>query len=316
METQELAVLSAPRDINVMLKEGAHIAGALAKYAESAQLYKKIGDSKHLMVEGWGMVAAAFQVTARTVQTEYLDFGGGVWGFKATAEAVSVATGHVVGRGEALCTNDEERWSARPQYEWIDGNKTKVGMVNVPRQQLMSMAQTRATSKALSSVFRWVAKLGGFSGTAAEEMEDGGNGRQQRSTPQQPRKAEGNSNPAVISEAQMKRMYAIAKNKGLNDDQYREFLKRHGFEHSKDVTRAKYEAMIADLESAGKAAEPEAEAIVSEKQRDSLVNAAEAVGWAPAELEKLLGEYRVGRIDHLPAGQYAAFLAALKAGPK
>jgi hypothetical protein len=318
MESQELAVLSAPRDINVMLKEGAHIAGALAKYAESAQLYKKIGDSKHLMVEGWGMVAAAFQVTARTVQTEYLDFGGGVWGFKATAEAVSMATGQVVGRGEALCTNDEERWSARPQYEWIDGNKTKVGMVNVPRQQLMSMAQTRATSKALSSVFRWVAKLGGFSGTAAEEMDDSGSGRQQRNAPQQPRKAEnsGNGGGAVISEAQMKRMYAIAKNKGLNDDQYREFLKRHGFEHSKDVTRAKYEPMIADLEAAGKSAEPEAEAIVSEKQRDSLVNAAEAVGWSPTELEKLLSEYKVGRIDHLPASQYAGFLAALKTGPK
>lgn len=323
METQELAVLSAPRDINVMLKEGAHIAGALAKYAESAGLYKKIGESKHLMVEGWGMVAAAFQVTARTVHTEYLDFGGGVQGFKAVAEAVSIATGQVVGRGEALCTNDEERWSARPQYEWIDGNKTKVGMVNVPRQQLMSMAQTRATSKALSSVFRWVAKLGGFSGTAAEEMDDSGNGRQPRNAPQQPRKAEGNGSPALISEAQAKRLFAIAKNKGLSDDQVRDILRRHGFEHSKDITRAKYELIIAELEApakqdaaANQAAPAEsADAVISEKQRDSLVNAAEAVGWSPDELEKLLGKYKVGRVDHLPATAFTAFLADLKKGP-
>lgn len=314
METQEIAVMSAPRDINVMLKEGAHIASALAKYAESAGLYKKIGESKHLMIEGWLMVGAAFQITARTAHTEFLDFGGGVWGFRATAEAVSIATGQVVGRGEALCTNDEERWSARPQYEWIDGNKTKVGMVNVPRQQLMSMAQTRACSKALSSVFRWVAKLGGFAGASAEEMEDNGASGNRRSAPSQPKAKEG-GNGATISEPQMKRMYAIAKNKGLDDQAYRAFLARHGFEHSKDVLKAKYDAMISELEAPPADASTAVE-VISEKQRESLINAAEAVGWSPSELEGLLNAYKVGRIDHLAPAQYAAFLADLKKGPK
>lgn len=322
MEELQIATLSPARDIKIVMKEAKAIADTLNAYADSAQLYKKIGDSKHLMIEGWLMCGAAFQVIPRTVSTEYLEFGPGVWGFKSVSEAVSVATGQVVGRGEAICTNDEERWGLRSQYEYVDGVKTKTGSVATPRQQLMSMAQTRANSKALSSIFRWVAKLGGFSGTPGEEMAEGAEGKRQG--PATPQRTEG-SGGAVISDPQMKRMYAIAKKAGIDESAYRAFLKRHGFDHSKDVTKAKYDVMIAELENPApaqgeKAPDPQPEAkgenLISEQQRFSIVNAAEAVGWSPKELEVLLGSYKVGRVDHLPADKYAAFLADVKKGPK
>ena len=88
-----------------------------------------------------------------------------------------------------MCTNQEEKWGARPKYKKaLDANgkeiweynqrfgknmpRTEKVMVPVDEFQLRSMAQTRASVKALSNGFRWVVVLAGpnVSGTPAEEM--------------------------------------------------------------------------------------------------------------------------------------------------
>ena len=57
---------------------------------------------------------------------------------------------------ESMCSRDEGHWKDSDEYA------------------IRSMAQTRATSRALASVLRLVVSLAGFSGTPAEEM--GGRG--------------------------------------------------------------------------------------------------------------------------------------------
>jgi hypothetical protein len=47
-------------------------------------------------------------------------------------------------------------------------------------------------------------------------------------------------------------MYAIGKSAGLPDEEYREFIKQHGYEKTGDVKRSDYEAMVSELQGMGK----------------------------------------------------------------
>ncbi|MEN6533159.1 MAG: hypothetical protein ABFD89_05810, partial [Bryobacteraceae bacterium] len=205
----------------------------------------------HLYIEAWQMLAAMYRVTARVKETRFVDMGE-VKGYECIAEAYHMPTGQVISTAEAMCLNDEEKWGPRTKYEYIDGKRTATGYVATPLQQLRSMAQTRACSKVLSNLFKWVARMKGYQGTPAEEM----TGHEYDDTPQAPPPPQRRSqqpppaaNGDVISEGQMKRMYAIAKSEaGLDEPGYRAFLKSFGYEHSKDVRKADYEKMIDELQ--------------------------------------------------------------------
>jgi hypothetical protein len=82
------------------------------------------------------------------VHTEAIDGG-----FLATVEA-RAADGRVIGRADALCTKYEKRgpWKNADDYARL------------------SMAQTRATSKALKGPLGFVVSLAGYATTPAEEM--------------------------------------------------------------------------------------------------------------------------------------------------
>ena len=64
--------------------------------------------------------------------------------------------------------------------------------------------------------------------------------------------AEGQAAQPRDEEAQGKRMYAIGKSAGLPDEEYREFIKQHGYEKTGDVKRSDYEAMVSELQGMGK----------------------------------------------------------------
>lgn len=250
------------RNPEVAMKEAELVAASFAKRAERLQLYKKIGESKHLLIEGWQMLASMYRVTASISRTQYIQYGD-VAGFEASADAIHVPSGKRISSADAQCLNDEERWTVRPKYEVVNGVRTQTGTVAVPMQQLRSMAQTRACSKVLSNLLKFVARMAGFAGTPAEEMtgheqphdESGGAAVQQ---PQ--RKGSG----APISEAQAKRFYAIAKGKGMDDAAIKEYCQSWGFEKSVDITKDKYDAMCA-IAPAPKAAEPKQTAAPQEK---------------------------------------------------
>lgn len=121
-------------------------AKALMPVVRENGLVVKIQGRDHLTVEAWQTLGAMVGVTPVCVWTRKLENG-----WEARVEARST-DGRVVGAAEAECLTDENRWSRADDYA------------------VRSMAQTRATSKALASVLRFVATLGGASGTPAEEM--------------------------------------------------------------------------------------------------------------------------------------------------
>lgn len=124
---------------------------------------------QYLEFEDWQTVGRFYGVTAGLEgEPVFVDLGG-VTGFKATA--VALRDGQVISRATAYCMRDEEKWGARPKYEWRDGKREQVGSEPVPTYQLASMAQTRACAKALRNVLSWVAVLAGYKPTPAEEMD-------------------------------------------------------------------------------------------------------------------------------------------------
>lgn len=76
-------------------------------------------------------------------------------------------------------------------------------------------------------------------------------------------KAEGTPKPSpappangpIISEAQAKRLYAIAKSAGWPDDEIKQYILAMGYEHTKDIKRADYEAICKSLEGTPPAAD-------------------------------------------------------------
>lgn len=122
------------------------VADALKDVIKQRNLYAKIQGREHVKVEGWQLLGSMLGVTAVCVATEQVANG-----WKATVEA-RAGDGRVVGRADAVCTKDENQWKSRDDYARL------------------SMAQTRATSKALKGPLGFVVSLAGYATTPAEEM--------------------------------------------------------------------------------------------------------------------------------------------------
>jgi hypothetical protein len=149
--------------------------------------------SRHVRFEGWTTAGTLLEfimghsVHPVTVWTKPLpfpegrgasDYPQGTYGFAARVEA-RTGDGQVLGGAETSVTRDETRWRNADDYA------------------IMSMAQTRAGSKALRGPLGWIIALAGFDQTPAEEMDGIRNGvdpkPQQRGRPGQgpPPKANG-----------------------------------------------------------------------------------------------------------------------------
>ena len=216
-----------------------------------------INGEQYLEFEDWQTVARFYGITVKVVKTELLDLGG-VKGYEATAEAIRNTDGMVISSADAMCLNDEEKWSTRAKYDYVNGVKVKVSDIPVPLFQLRSMAQTRACAKALRNILAWVVVLAGFKPTPAEEMTDGLSASTkppvampQAATAPIPPKAEKaapasyEQMPALISEPQAKRLYAIAIGSGYTGVEIKEFLHNNfGVETSKELLREFYDDVV------------------------------------------------------------------------
>lgn len=129
-----------------VLAKATETADALADVLKSRKLTSSIQGRDHVNVEGWQTLGSMLGVTPVCVWTRPLDNG---WEARVEARTLD---GRVVGAAEAMCTRSERSWKNRDDYA------------------LRSMAQTRATSKALASPLRFVITLAGYEGTPAEEM--------------------------------------------------------------------------------------------------------------------------------------------------
>jgi len=182
---------------------------------------------QYLEFEDWQTVGRFYSVTAKAISVDPVTLGDAS-GFKAVATAIT-AEGREISRAEALCLNDEANWKGKPIF------------------QLASMAQTRACAKALRNVLAWVVVLAGYRGTPAEELP--------RDEPQQlrtrdeapPQKARTPRPSGLITEAQQKRFFAIAKQEGWPESAIRTLLQREHLEKSSQIPIAKYELLVGEL---------------------------------------------------------------------
>lgn len=170
-ETGELVPYQAPQPVSLfgtndpteVVEAAKRAATPLVDVIRSQKLAVKIGPSEHVRVEGWTLLGSMLGVFPICVWTRQLEREGVPIGWEARVEA-RTRSGETVGAAEAQCTRDENQWSWEPTGK--DGRKLP------PRDDyaLRSMAQTRATSKALRQPLGFVMQLAGFNPTPAEEM--------------------------------------------------------------------------------------------------------------------------------------------------
>lgn len=272
------AIIKAPHENSLAVERDPD--KVLAEAKKAAQALKRVIDAKpkkvifngktYLEYEDWLTVARFYGVTARVKSTSYIELGDSK-GFEATAEALLVSTGQIVSQADAMCMNDEDNWGTRKKYRWVknseNGKAEKVveSESPVPMFQLRSMAQTRACAKALRNVLAWVVVLAGYAPTPAEEMgeliEDQntkGSAEAQKAVvdqkladiDDQKKETSQGTQKGCISQPQQKRLWAIAKQAGWQNDEIKSLLKaRYGLEHTKDVPKDKYEEICNFLEA-------------------------------------------------------------------
>ena len=145
------------------------VANALKNVIVQQRLAKSISGRDHVLVEGWttlgsmlGVIPVVvwsrrveppveYTVTVKAKNGNVSTFPVSGYDWEARVEARTL-DGRVVGGAEAMCSRNEHTWAKRDDYA------------------LRSMAQTRATSKALRGPLGFVVTLAGFAATPAEEM--------------------------------------------------------------------------------------------------------------------------------------------------
>ncbi len=209
MSPQAPVTLFRSDDPNEIVQRATDTANALAKVVRDKKLTVRIQKSDHVRVEGWTLLGTMLGVFPVCVWSRKLEDG-----WEARVEARTLA-GLVVGAAEAMCTRAEKTWGSRDDYA------------------LRSMAQTRATSKALRQPLGFVMTLAGFDPTPAEEM------------PREPKPSS-----AVISRDQAVRLFAIATEHHVTNDRVKELMVEvAGVDSTKKLPVDRYDAVVAAVEA-------------------------------------------------------------------
>jgi len=214
-------------DPKTAIEEGTKAANALMDLVNKRKLAVNISGKKYLKFEAWQTIARFYGYTVKTAKTAYVKYNS-TQGFEATASVIQTSNGRIVGAAEAICMNDEKNWKGRPLYA------------------IKSMAQTRASAKALRQVLAWVAVLAGFEATPAEEMSvDNG------SDPD-PEWIRGKEDIvktiALATEPQKKKIFALAKVKKWDADEvHKRIKKRFDLKSFNDLTKAQASEIIESI---------------------------------------------------------------------
>tara|TARA_R100001244_G_scaffold26108_2_gene26246 strand:+ start:918 stop:1733 length:816 start_codon:yes stop_codon:yes gene_type:complete len=148
-------------------QEATNWAKSLMKVVDSAiddkgkpTMYVNLKGNKYLKVEAWELIGKFAGVSAQTKSVTAVSEHDEWQGYEAHVILVDKNTGQPVGGGAmAYCGKDEN--VAQGQHS--QGGK---------RNAVMSMAQTRATSKAFRLNFAFVAQLGGYESLPSDEITD------------------------------------------------------------------------------------------------------------------------------------------------
>ncbi len=219
-ERQVIARSAAPPDaltefgkLDIGIKHATEIANQLKSVIDERGLAVSMGRKEHLMVEAWVTCGMMVGISPKTEWTGEVrnPTTGDLEGYKARVQAIRMANGAVIGAAESSCHFDEQnkkRETGELYERWMEHGRPN-------RHAAMSMAQTRATSKALAQALRWIPVLAGYSGTPFEEMPPGGvdDGGDSTATKTQA-KSNGKKRSGKITEPMAKRAVAIARTQG------------------------------------------------------------------------------------------------------
>lgn len=160
------------------------IANRLDSLIREKELFVNMGRKDHILVEAWCACASMVGVAPKTEWTKEIRnlVTGEFEGNKARVEVIQISTGQSIGAAEASCFANEVQKKRDGTYlhRWVDDCPRYSAHPTAPcktpptRHAIESMAQTRATSKAIAQVLRWIPVLAGYSGTPAEEMPPSG----------------------------------------------------------------------------------------------------------------------------------------------
>jgi hypothetical protein len=153
MKRPEREVLTELIDPDKQIEFASKAANALIKIMQNKPKKVIMNGEQYLEFEDWQTIARFYNVTAGVEWTKEIVREGKLFGFEAKA-VVYNAEGTVISAAESSCLRDEPNWLRKPEF------------------QLKSMAQTRASAKALRNVLAWVVVLAGFKPTPAEEVRD------------------------------------------------------------------------------------------------------------------------------------------------
>lgn len=235
-------------------------AKALAGVLEDRELYVSMGTDKqgrerrHVVVEGWTMLGTMLGVTPICEWSRPME--DGAWEARVEARTLD---GRVVGAAEAMCSPEEDRWDDAEQYA------------------IRSMAQTRATGKALRVPLGFVVSLAGFDTTPAEEMPAGGRGRKAK----------------LATEGQVNYLVRLAEKHEHTPAEMARYIERHyGVERATSMNRQDASALIdrmnegpLEIPEAGEG-DPEPD---PEEEADAAVNLSKGIKriaereWSPSE---------------------------------
>ena len=110
-----------------------------------------IQGKQYAVFEDWQTLARFYGVTVGVEWTKPVLENGLITGYEA--RSIAYHKGDVISAAEAMCMKNEKNWYGRPEF------------------MIRSMAQTRASAKALRNILAWVMVMGGIEPTPAEEMD-------------------------------------------------------------------------------------------------------------------------------------------------
>jgi hypothetical protein len=137
-------------DPEAQLEYAKRASKALMRQIEDKPRKLIINEKRYLFFEDWQTLGSFFGGTVATEWVKPIERNGEIAGYEA--RAIVLARGQTISAAEASCLREEKNWAKKEEFA------------------LKSMAQTRAGGKALRNAFGWVAELGGYSTTPAEEM--------------------------------------------------------------------------------------------------------------------------------------------------
>lgn len=164
----EAAPMASELSVSVLMRRATDVAGVCREIVLRTAQSIPGSDRKHVKVEGWESIAAAYGYATGSGDVEPEMRDGKLVGFKAKGYLRRLSDGVVVAEAEGFTGEDEPIWAG-------GGLNKKTGKPHERRPEYArrAMAQTRAISRVCRGVFAFVVTLidNKLSTTPAEEMD-------------------------------------------------------------------------------------------------------------------------------------------------